>query len=82
MLADVRSGIEQGDCLAVRQTIHKLIGSVGVLGGSSVIATAEHVRQLAVAGQVAKMREAFAVLEQEVQRLKTSLGAVTKEHAS
>jgi signal transduction histidine kinase/DNA-binding response OmpR family regulator len=81
MLADVRQGVDQGDCLAVRQAIHKLIGSVGVLAGSSVIAAGEHLRQLAVAGQVAKMQEAFTVLEQEVQRLKTSLGPVAKERA-
>jgi CheY-like chemotaxis protein len=81
MLSDIYRGVVQADALKVRQGLHKLTGSVGLLGGGSVLEAAEALRQLAVSGQVERMHDAYKVLEHEIRRLEASLGSVVKERA-
>ncbi len=82
MMADIYRGVVQADGLKARQALHKLTGSVGLLGGSSVIEAAEALHQLAVSGQVERMHDAYKVLEHEIRRLEASLGSVVKEQCT
>jgi CheY-like chemotaxis protein/HPt (histidine-containing phosphotransfer) domain-containing protein len=79
MLADIRQAVAEGDCRKVRQAVHKLSGSVGVLGAGVVIDAVQALQRAAHAGQVGAMQQACEDLERQVQRLETSLGAVVKE---
>jgi signal transduction histidine kinase/DNA-binding response OmpR family regulator/HPt (histidine-containing phosphotransfer) domain-containing protein len=78
-MSDIYKGVVQADGQKVRQAIHKLTGSAGLLGAGSVIEAAEALRQLAASGQLERMHDAYKVLEHEIRRLETSLGSVVKE---
>ena len=80
-LNDIRQAVDHDDFRLVRQGVHKLTGSVGILAGQTVIQAAEALRHVAAPGQGQAMRDAFAELENQIHRLEASLGSVVKESA-
>jgi signal transduction histidine kinase/DNA-binding response OmpR family regulator len=73
MWQNVRDALSLGDAVKLSRAAHTLKGSVGVFGAKSAREAAEHVEQLARAGNLAQAAEAVTQLEAELERLKPTL---------
>jgi HPt (histidine-containing phosphotransfer) domain-containing protein len=73
MWQNVRDALALGDAVKLSRAAHTLKGSVGVFGAKTAREAAEHLEQLARAGNLAQAAEAVTQLEAELERLKPTL---------
>ncbi|TKB65755.1 MAG: Hpt domain-containing protein [Nitrospira sp.] len=75
-LADTHSALDAGDALAVARSSHKLKGAILLFCAPAALHACKELEESAKAGNLAKGRQLYATLEQEVQRLLAALRLV------
>ena len=76
LMAVMRQGLFDGDCLAVRRAAHSLIGSAGNFDALAVTAVARTLEAHALAQDLPASHQAFSHLETETGLLLTHLTAI------
>jgi two-component system, sensor histidine kinase and response regulator len=72
-LAQIRAALETGDLASVQYVAHSLKGSAGSLCGRSAADAALRLEEIALEGDVAGARSAYAAVEGEVSKLERAL---------
>ena len=69
LVDQMKQAIDQGDAAALQRAAHTLKGSVAVLGAQALAGAAEHVEQLAKAGDLNAVPKALDQLLREAELL-------------
>jgi len=75
MLSEIRDAVARGDNKALKDSSHKLKGSVGNLGAKASYDAAMRLENMGYDGDLTYAKEAFAALEEEIKRFKSTLEA-------
>lgn len=78
-LAEVRAAIERGDASELEGKAHRLKGAVGGLAGCAASRVASRLEQMGREDDLAEAIEAYATLEQEIERFRDAILAFSFE---
>ena len=81
VVQDLDAAIAAGDACAVEAAAHKLKGSVAMFGARRAREAAQHLEDLASAGELAPVGRARRTLGEEIDRLRGALEAVAAENS-
>jgi CheY-like chemotaxis protein len=78
-LSRIRQALADRDSRALGRAAHALKGSVGNLAARAAFKAASRLEEMGEKGDLAESQEAYAALEQEIERLRLALAAFRKE---
>ncbi|HWP42029.1 MAG TPA: response regulator, partial [Blastocatellia bacterium] len=73
LLSEIRSAIDRADCVSLDDAAHKLKGAAASLQADAAFEAALRLESMGRARDLSDAREAFAVLEQEIEALRQML---------
>ena len=82
ILSEMKEAIERSDSRSLEQTAHKLRGSAANLGADGTAHAAQILEAMGRRGDILKAKEAYEVLENEVNRLERALASAGRQYAT